>query len=79
MQTAIVVKGRIISPTTIELDEPISQPNGSVEIIVRSLDEEQIASGETIFEFLRRLPPGTRTKEDIDRQIRQERNAWRDR
>jgi len=27
-------------------------------------------------DYLRALPPGTRTKEDIDQQIREERDSW---
>jgi hypothetical protein len=38
----------------------------------------QAADDETVFEFLRRIGPGTRTREDIDRQIREERDAWGD-
>ena len=79
MQRAIVVKGRMISPTTIELDESVPEVTGGVEVILRSVAPDQTDEGETVFEFLRRLPPGTRTKEDIDRQIREEREAWGDR
>jgi len=27
-------------------------------------------------EYIRSLPPGTRTKDDIDRQVREERDSW---
>jgi hypothetical protein len=33
----------------------------------------------SIFDFIRKLPPGTRTKEDIDRQLAEERDSWGDR
>ena len=36
-------------------------------------------SNETIFDFLRRIPCGTPTRENIDRQIREERDSWRER
>ena len=36
------------------------------------------APDETLLEFLLRIGPGTRTREDIDRQIREEREAWGD-
>jgi len=78
MERAIVVKGRMISPTTIELDESISEVTGGVEVTLRSITPDQPGEGETVFEFLRRLPPGTRTKEDIDQQMREEREAWED-
>lgn len=79
MQRAIVVKGHMISPTTVELDEPVSDVTGDVEVVLRTVVEDQTGQGETIFEFLRRLPPGTRIKEEIDRQIREERGSWGDR
>ncbi len=79
MQKVIVVKGRLINPTTIKLDEPVSESTGEVEVILRLGAREQTSKGETVFEFLRRLPSGTRTKEDFDRQIREERDSWRDR
>jgi hypothetical protein len=78
MPRAIVVKGRMISPTTIELDEAISEVTGGVEVVLRSVTPDQTGEGETVFELLRHLPPGTRAKEDIDRQIREEREAWGD-
>ena len=31
---------------------------------------------EDILDFLAKLPGGTRTKEDIDQQIREERDSW---
>lgn len=34
-------------------------------------------SGESLADYLRRMGPGTRTKEDIDQQIREERD-WGD-
>jgi len=79
MQSAIVIKGRLINPTTVELDEPVSSITGGVEVILRTMTRDQTDERETVFEFLRRLPPGTRTKDDIDQQLREEREAWEDR
>ena len=31
---------------------------------------------ETLSEFIRRLPPGKLTKEEIDQQLQEERNSW---
>jgi hypothetical protein len=76
MQSPIVVKGRLINPRTVELDEPVSELTGDVEVVLRAVAGDQAAKGETVFEFLRRLPVGARTKEDIDRQIREERDSW---
>jgi hypothetical protein len=76
MQRAIAVRGRLINPSTIELDEPVSEFTGDVEVVLRAVTGDQTSKGETVFEFLRRLPIGTRTKEDIDHQIGEERDSW---
>jgi hypothetical protein len=76
MRRAIVVRGRLINPSTVELDEPVSALTGDIEVVLRDVAEDQTAKGEIIFAFLRRLPVGMRTKEDIDWQIREERDSW---
>jgi hypothetical protein len=76
MQRTIAVKGRLINPRTVELDEPVSELTGDVEVVLRAVTGDSTFQGETIFEFLRRFPVGTRTKEDIDRQIGEERDSW---
>ena len=76
MQSAIVVKGRLINPKTVELDEPVSELTGDGEVVLRAVAGDQTGKGETVFEFLRRLPVGTRTKEDIDQQMGEERDSW---
>ncbi len=35
MQTAIVVKGRLINPTIIELEEPVTVTTGNIEVVLR--------------------------------------------
>lgn len=40
MQTAIVVKGRLINPTIIELDEPVTATTGNVEVVLRLVTPE---------------------------------------
>jgi hypothetical protein len=76
MQRAIAVRGRLINPSTIELDEPVSEVTGDVEVVIRGIAGDETARRETIFEFLRRLPDGTRTKDDIDDQLGGERDSW---
>jgi hypothetical protein len=76
MERAIAVKGRLINPRTVELDEPVSELTGDVEVILRAVTGDQTSTYETVFAFLRRLPVGTRTKEDIDRQMGEERDSW---
>jgi len=79
MERAIVVRGELADARHIELEEPITEIRGKVEVIVRSLHEEHVEAPEDIFDFIASLPPGTRSKEDIDRQIREERESWGDR
>jgi actin-like ATPase involved in cell morphogenesis len=73
MDTAVIVRGRVTDSRHIELDEPVGQLEGAVEVTLRPVPPDQ---GEDIVEFLARLPGGTRTKEDIDRQVREERDSW---
>lgn len=40
MQTAIVVKGRLINPTMIELEEPVTTATGNVEVVLRLVTPE---------------------------------------
>ena len=79
MRGVIKVKGRLINPRTVELDEPVSELTRHVEVVLHAITGDQTSQGETVFEFLRRPPFGTRTKEDIDRRIGEERDSWRTR
>jgi hypothetical protein len=68
----IVVKGRVTGPRTVELDEALPERTREVQVVAHLADE----SGGKLSDYLRSLPPGTRTQADIDRQIREERDAW---
>lgn len=77
MQSAIVIRGRLVGPTNVELDEPVPDLAADVEVIVRPRQETEAARpSSNILDFLRQLPPGTRTREEIDAQIREEREGW---
>ncbi len=78
MERGVVVRGRLHG-RQIDLDESIDQLEGEVEVVVRAVEPAYTKPVESIFEFIRKLPPGTRTKEDIDRQIAEERDSWGDR
>jgi len=78
MERGVVVRGRLHG-RHIDLDEPVDQIDGEVEVVVRAVEHTPAKPVESIFEFIRKLPPGTRTKEDIDRQIAEERDGWGDR
>jgi hypothetical protein len=74
----LVVKGRLISPTTVELENPVTIPpdNREVEVVFHPQPVDQATRLKTLIEHFQSLPLGTRTKEDIDRQIQEERDSW---
>jgi len=74
MERAIVVRGRLSDPRHIELEEPVTGLQGPVEVVVRPLPAAP--AGPDVFDLIAAQPPGTRSKSDIDRQIRDERDAW---
>ena len=77
MTHTVVVRGRVVGSTTVQVDEPIPADTTEVEVVLHLRD--RTPSGRmTASEYVRQLPPGNRTKEDIDRQIREERDSWRD-
>ena len=82
MENAVIVRGRVVSPTQIELLEALPPEVTDVQVIARQpADAERAASPtptRTLRELLRDLPPGNRSQADIDEQIRQERAQWDD-
>ncbi len=57
----------------------LTYDSGEVEVVVRPVEAKPATPQRDIFDVIRSLPPGSRTKEDIDRQIAEERDSWRDR
>ena len=78
MERGVIVRGRLHG-RRIDLDESVEELEGEVEIVVRPVEAGRAKTVESVFEFMRSLSPGTRTKDDIDRQITEERNPWGDR
>ena len=78
MERGVVVRGRLHG-RQIDLEEAVDQLDGDVEVVVRAVEPSHNKPVESIFEFIRKLPPGTRTKEDIDSQLAEERDSWGDR
>ena len=79
MERAVVVRGRLTDAQHIELDEPVTDLDGPVDVVLRRIPSGTAEHDEDIFDFIARLPPGTRTKADIDQQIREEREGWANR
>jgi len=50
-----------------------------VEVIVRPKVQATAEGPKDLIEFLRSVPSGGRTREDIDHQLAEERSAWGDR
>jgi len=74
MDRGVVVRGWLRG-RHIDLDEPVAEPDGEVEVTVRPVT----AAHPTVADLLAvvaTFPPGTRTKEDIDRQIAEDRAGW---
>lgn len=65
-----------MSPRTVELDEPVRSSRGEVEVLVEVEEARPANEISNLADFLESLPPGSRSKEDIDRQIREERDSW---
>ena len=75
MQNAIVISGRLTGPRSVELDEPVADLHAEVEVILRP-GHGPAVGGSSVGEFLRGLPLGKRSRQEIDQQLHQERAAW---
>lgn len=72
MTRTVIIKGRVVGPQTVELAEPLPEQTSEVEVIAHV----KTAGRGKLSDILRSFPPGTRSKEDIDRQVNEERDAW---
>ncbi|HEY3876112.1 MAG TPA: hypothetical protein VGM92_11595 [Candidatus Kapabacteria bacterium] len=74
MENAIIIRGRQVGPNQIETDEKFSAQGQDLAVIVLPLPVENGKERETIFDFLKRLPAGNRSRQEIDQQIKEDRN-----
>lgn len=79
METALILRGRLSDSRTIELDEPVPGVIGAVEVVLRPITAPEQAASEDVFDLIAAAAPGTRSKEEIDEQIADERGSWGDR
>jgi hypothetical protein len=77
MDRGVVVRGRLHG-RHIELDEAVDELDGEVEVLVRPI-QPATPRPPDILDVIAALPPGGRSKADIDRQIAEERDGWKDR
>jgi len=74
MQDGVRVRGRLAG-RRIELDEDVEDLEGEVEVVVRPLPSAD-ASSPRFLDVVGDLPPGSRSKEDIDQQLHAARAEW---
>jgi hypothetical protein len=72
----IVVEGRMISPTQIELDEPVAIAHRTVMVEIRPRGVQRQAAVRALLQRMADRPARGRSKEDIDRQLAEERAGW---
>ena len=82
MTNAYVVTGRLTSPTTVQLDEPLPLTGGAVRVVVE-VPELAAAPKQTLQEYLAALQVRQaarghvpRSREEIDADLRAERESW---
>jgi hypothetical protein len=76
MQAVNVIRGHLTGPTTVELDEPAPPDARDAEVWLKVTAPEITAPTDDVFSFLRTLPLGTSTKDQIDARVRAERDEW---
>ena len=79
MESEIVVRGRLSDPRHIELGRAVTEIRGRVEVVIRPVTDGMRKPGNDVFEVIATLPPGTLRKDEIDMQVREDRDSWNDR
>lgn len=74
MEGRVVVRGRLRG-RHIDLDEDVDALDGEVEVTVRPFAGPHPTVADMLA-LVATFPPGTRTKEDIDRQVAEEHASW---
>lgn len=76
MERGVAVRGKLHG-RHIELDEEVDELDGEVEVFLRPV----VATPRPpdVLEVIASLPAGTRSKDDIDRQLADDRTGWTDR
>lgn len=75
MTRTVVVRGQVVGSNTVQVEAPLPPGVDDVQVILR-IAEEEAGRPDRVGAFLMSLPPGTRSKEDIDRQIDEDRGPW---
>lgn len=75
MTETVVVKGRLVTPSTAQLEEPLSGVADDVQVVAHPPN----AVGANFEQLIARLlarPDGAKTREELDEEIRQQREGW---
>jgi hypothetical protein len=70
---SIVVRGTLSDSRHIELAEPVQGLAGDIEVTIRAVSP---APGRDVFDVIATLAAGTRSKAEIDRDVRDGREQW---
>jgi hypothetical protein len=73
MERGVVVRG-LLHGRHIELEEDVVELEGEVEVFVRSA--APTPRPPDVLDVIAAMPPGTRTKDEIDRQLAEDRAGW---
>lgn len=71
--SSAAVRGHLIDPKTIRLDEPLGSGQKSIEV---HLSEPRRGDAKHFLALVRSFPEGTMTAEEIDREIEEVRSDW---
>ena len=74
MGHAVVMRGHLHG-AHIDLERPVADLAGDVEVSIRRVPTRAGAPS-SLLDLVATFPTGSRTKEDIDRQLADERDAW---
>jgi hypothetical protein len=74
MAQVVVVRGHMVDDRTVELEEPVDRSVPVAELRVKLQPAKARQPG--LVEFLESLPPGTRSKEEIDAELEADRDSW---
>ena len=79
IRKATMVTGRLTGPRTVRLDEAVGPTDAPVEVYVPGDVATPSTRTNRLSDFLRSLPLRGVPKEELDRQLREERDSWGDR
>jgi hypothetical protein len=75
MTRTVVVRGHVVGANTVQVDEPLPNRLEDVEVLLHISDDDT-GRPDKVAALLRGLPPGSRSKQDIDQQLEEDRGPW---